>query len=574
MKTMNWTTGLPRVQVVLFVAAIWFSLVLAGPRVIAGGTAASSPAFPRVGTPEHMIRAVVILGDRDQVYALREWSKVENDIAGTKVSMEDTETVRKLMLKKLQAAGYVFAKVVLDKPALGIGFLAYDVRVGDIGDVKVVGNRHYRAEQIIRNVDARRGESFNYRELYENIFSLNVKPDVTVDTKLKPRDEADGQRVVDMEVSVRDRLPIHGAVNLSDTGTEDTGDWRLRSTLQHLNLTKHDDVVTVQWLTDPRDIESVNALSGSYFLPFGDIWDLTLYGGYSESDINDIFADFDVRGEGHYAGFRVSRILSENTRRSIDLAFGYTYQFVENNTDFAGFEYGKKTTQLGTPYLTLGYADRLFDRFAGRTFLSGTLLFNWEDELGSYDEDDFRRHYPEADATFVITKLQAARFQKLYAGEDGLGKWTLMAKATAQLTGNSLVPSVQTYLGGADSVRGYEESEMSADQSLVVQLELRTPLLTNFVPGLKRDQAYVQKNPDAWTQHRLQFVTFLDYGVLKRNDPLPGLPTNEDLLSIGAGLRMSLTKYFQLKFDYGVPLQQTETSDSSGRGHLSLQVQF
>ncbi len=539
-------------------------------------------SFERSGTPTHHIRAVVILGNRDEVYEIRGWDRLEKEIVGTSLSEADITALQNKILQELRQDGYVFAKVDFDRPALGVGFLAFAVQVGEIGDVKIVGNRHYRAKQIIENVDAKRGASFNYRDLYQNLFALNVKPDVTVDTKLKPRDEADGTRVIDMEVAVRDKLPIHAAFNLANTGRKETNDWQVRTTLQHLNLTKHDDVLSLQWLTDPQNVDDVNALSISYFAPITEDWDLTLYGGISRSDINGLFEDFDVYGEGEFGGFRLSRVLVEDSTRSLDLALGYTFQRVANNTDFGdapslgilGETYSKKKARLGMPYINLGYASKRFDSYGGRNFLSGTVTFNWEDQLGSYGEDDFHRNYKDSDGTFVITKLQAARFQKLYSGVETPGKWTFMGRVTAQLTGDSLVPAVKAYMGGVNTVRGYEEDEYNGDESIVVNLELRTPLMSNFIPGLKADEAFLRKNPEAWQQHRLQFLAFADYGYIKRESPLVGENEDDSMYSAGLGLRMNLTKYFQLKVDYGFPLEETVDSDGHGRGHIALQLQY
>ena len=57
--------------------------------------------------------------------------------------------------------------------------------------------------------------------------------------------------------------------------------------------------------------------------------------------------------------------------------------------------------------------------------------------------------------------------------------------------------------------------------------------------------------------------------------PRPGEQADENLWSAGVGLRLGLTKYSQMRLDYGYPLiKATEETPKGGRGHLSLQLQF
>ena len=148
-------------------------------------------------------------------------------------------------------------------------------------------------------------------------------------------------------------------------------------------------------------------------------------------------------------------------------------------------------------------------------------------------------------------------------------------RVDGQFAGDSLPPPVRRSLGGANSVRGYEEGEVAGDNAVTGTVELRTPLFSNFIPGLKKTQEYLDANPEAWQQHRLQFVVFGDVGWLQNKEPLAGEMDKETLASLGVGLRLGFTKYSQMRVDYGYPLEDTtDDTPSSGRFHLSLQVQF
>ena len=437
------------------------------------------------------------------------------------------------------------------------------------------GNRFYSAKQIIRALGDQEGARFNYARIHGDLFDLNAKPDLTINTKLKPVMQ-NGRRVINAELDVKDNLPLHGAIEVSNTGTDDTNDWRIRTTLQHVDLTKHDDVFTVDWLTSP-DISDVNAWSGAYFLPMGDTYSLNLYGGYSDSDISDIVPSLDVQGTGYYVGGQITKTLIETATYRTQLSAGWLFQYWENDESLADTTFDFRSLKLSMPSATLGYASRIFDRLGGRNFASATVLGNIAGSFGSSDTEDFVAEGGRgtADGDFVIGRFQVARMQRLFRGDDAPGKWTLYMQADAQMASDPLPSAVRRNVGGANSVRGYEESEISGDNAVTGTIELRTPLFENFIPGLKKDDEFLEMNPEAWQRHRLQFIAFTDFGWLENKEPLAGEMDNETLLSAGVGMRLGLTKYSQMRLDYGYPLEHTtDDTPDNGRVHLSLQLQF
>jgi hemolysin activation/secretion protein len=519
------------------------------------------------------INAVVVTGDRDAVYGLGNWQQYENDALYTPMSEADIESFRQRLLKDLQDQGYVFSTVSVYKHSLNLGFLKFRVHVGKKGDVTVVGNRWYTAKQILDSASWETGEKFNYRKLYANLFDFNTRPDVRVNTKLMPKVDEFGQRIVDVEMSIEDHFPIHGSLSLSNTGSGSTGDWRLRSTLQHLNLTKRNDILSLEWLTDQEELSQVNAFSGSYYLPLDKDRGLTLYAGYSESDINDIEPLIDVFGKGYYAGTHYSKILKTTDEFNMDTTFGWLYQFTENEVTFGNNTPADREVTLSMPSLSIGYSEKIFDSLNGRNYMSNTLLLNFAGKFGSSNSEEFRFHTPAAEGNFVMDRFQFARYQRLFTGENEPGKWSMFFRLDAQLADDALVPAVQKGIGGANSVRGYEEREISADSGVSGSLELHTPLVSNFFPGLIRTEEFLAANPEDWKMHRLQFIAFYDFGKTQQNEPLPGEEKSESMSSIGAGVRLGVTKYSQIRWDYGFPLDKTDVSDS-GRSHLQLQLQF
>jgi hemolysin activation/secretion protein len=157
----------------------------------------------------------VITGDRVPVYSLNDYDKWENEALYAPLTIPDVEAYRLKLLKALQDDGYLFATVSVYKNSLKLGFLKLRVSVGDKGEVTVTGNRWHTSEQVTKNVEWEKGGQFNYKKLHEDLFDLNVKPGMRVDTELKPRTDAEGKRIVDVNLAVKDRFPIRAAWTIS-----------------------------------------------------------------------------------------------------------------------------------------------------------------------------------------------------------------------------------------------------------------------------------------------------------------------------------------------------------------------
>ncbi len=523
----------------------------------------------RTGSSQYDIAAIAFIGDRAVVHSLEQWDQYEESILEAPISDRDIETIEAYILGELQAMGYIFASISSHRATLRDGILAYQVHVGEVGEVEIVGAESYSDEQVRNTIKAYTGRTFNYRDLSSGLYALNVKPDVVADMTLDPRQTESGSTRVDVTLEVDDRLPIHAGLTLSNTGTQQTDQWRLRTDLQHLNLTKHDDTLSFSWLTSPADIDEVTAFTLGYYRPLKTGRDMTLFVGWSESEINDVLPSMDVRGEGVFAGATYRRLLSESTASTLHGGIGWTYQGLDEAVNVGPIIASGRDVDISMLRLEFEYAAKTYDRWGGRNFIANTVLFNFEDQFGSSGDKKFQAMIPNADGNLIIDRFQAARLQQLKSE-----RWTMFARIDGQYTQDTLIPALQQTLGGADRVRGFEMFDTGGDSGFTASLELRTPLLTNFLPGVQRDDVFLESNPDFWGHHRLQFLSFVDAGFVKRNNPAPGLRDSDTLSSAGLGMRLNFSKYAHLRFDYGFPFKESDASSSDGRGHLSLNVRY
>jgi len=189
--------------------------------------------------------------------------------------------------------------------------------------------------------------------------------------------------------------------------------------------------------------------------------------------------------------------------------------------------------------------------------------------------DDMQRMRVGADADYTIERVQFARLQAV-SGLDTLddrleSRWTLFVRGVGQFSQDPLVSLEQLGIGGAATVRGYEERELLGDQGAYASVELRTPTLSGILPASLR---WFNSGSEWQVLDRLQLLVFLDAGWVRVIDSLPGEDDDTFMLSLGPGLRYALSRHALLRLDWGFPLEETVESDRTGRGHLNFQLQF
>ncbi len=108
-------------------------------------------------------------------------------------------------------------------------------------------------------------------------------------------------------------------------------------------------------------------------------------------------------------------------------------------------------------------------------------------------------------------------------------------------------------LGGFDTVRGYAQNQIVADNALWGSLEAGFPLLRN--------------------SNRLTLISFLDAGHAWNIDLDD--PEDDLLLGIGAGLRWEVLPNLVVGLDYGLPLVDAQSrGDSLQDNGLYLSLRY
>lgn len=555
------------------------------------------------------IDTVEFRGDVDFLRDTGLYEYIKRNAEGRELTDDKIQELIRVVNQAMIEADYSLASLWAPPADLSKGVLILQVDKGRVGsktfyavprksstgkvvepDRRPYKGKYYSEDQLRRRFSkVREGDVFDYFRFYTAAYEINSLLDVRMDTDLKVRKkQVDGvsQRFVDMDFTVEESLPIHGALSVANSGTDATGDWRPLLTLQHLNLTKHDDVLTLNLGPFSPNFKDLTSFGASYYLP--NYWKnggaFTLFGGYSDLDAQDVVESINVRGEGWFAGVQQSYRLIDSDRHLLTLALGLTYRYMEDQLILVDPTEGDwklepRDVTIVPLSLAFSYSSARPDFLGGRNYLTSQTIVHQADFIGSSTEAEMQTLRVNADGDYYIERLQLARIQPLSGKERGSQGWLMFAKADIQLASGPLVPAEQKAIGGINSVRGFPERIVQGDDGISGSVEIRTPLvkMTGFHTRSDQERAAAMAKGRTYD---FQLVAFLDAGHVKIKESLSTVDSFT-IAGAGVGVRLSLTRHLQARFDWGWPISgredvQTPEEDisSGGRFHLSLQAQF
>lgn len=440
-----------------------------------------------------------------------------------------------------QRRGYAGVLVTLPEQELDRGTVVFRVIEPRIGRVLVEGSEYFGADSARRSVPALKpGGTPNTREVAASVRVANENPAKQTAVLLRPG-ERDGE--VDAVIRVADVPPLRYSVSLDNTGNSETGTYRAGFAFQHANLFDRDHVLTVQYVTSPKNINDVEVYGLGYRIPlyaWGDSIDLIA--GYSTVDSGTVQELFDVSGQGAVYAFRYNHNLARIGDLEHRLVFGADYRAYQNLVTPVGGNFNFVPDITVRP-LSMTYSGVLKQE---RQEISYYLSHARNLQGGNDGRDaDFKNSRLNARGAYRIWRLGGA-----YSRGLG-GDWQFRVKADAQYSEDALISAEQFGLGGSESIRGFNERYTSNDRGYRSSWEIYTPDLGSVIDG---DEA------------RLRFLAFYDSGQLKRNKRQPGELARVSLDSAGLGVRFSYRNKLTIKADFAQVLHDgTQSGTPVGR---------
>jgi len=471
--------------------------------------------------------------DEYQIKGARQLPKMEIEAAvypylGPSRSQDDVEQARAALEKAYQSKGYQTVSVQIPPQPWRDGSIVLEVSEVPVGQLRVHGARYFLPSQIRAQAPSiAEGKVINFNEVNRDIIALNQPADQRVTPALRP---GVTPGTVDIDLDVKDTLPLHGSLELNNRYSPNTSELRLDGALSYANLWQLGHSIGGSFQLSPEDINQVQVYSGYYLarIPGLSGWSLMLQGTKQNSAVSTL-GRLDVAGGGDTIGLQSILVLPGDKDFSQTLSVGLDYKSNGQNITLTGQPI---TTRTGYHYfpLSVTYSATWQEKNHQTEFNIGP-AFSFRG-LGSR-ADLFGATRTNCDGSYVDLRGDLSHTHEIPAG------FQLFGKIQGQVASRPLVSGEQFGGGGLGTVRGYLEGEVFGDNAILGRGELRSPSLGNLIGNKAAD----------W-----RVYVFAEGGRLWILEPLPQQQSRFDLASVGAGSGIHLWNHCNGSLDLGIPL--------------------
>jgi hemolysin activation/secretion protein len=485
---------------------------------------------PSVETPDVPTTVVVreFKVEGSTVFSPEELAAVTAPYTGRNLSFAELLQARAAVTQLYVEQGYITSGAYIPPQTLENGVVTIQVIEGSLEDINVTGTRRLRPEYIRSRLAIAAATPLNTNRLLEGLRLLQINPlirNVSADLQAGTRP---GTSLLQVEVTEADTFS--GELALNNGRSPSVGSFRRGVQLTEANLLGLGDGLSIGY----SNTDGSNQFNGSYTLPLNPRnGTLQISAGATRSDvIEPPFNDLDIIANSRYYEITLRQPLYQTSTE--EFALGLTASRQESKAEFSPFDTPEQ------PFPSLG-ADA-----EGRTRISALRFFQeWTKRSSSYvlaARSQFSLGLDLLDSTVSDTGPDSRFF-----AWRGQGQWVrllapdtlLLLRADAQIADSALLPLEQFSLGGQDTIRGYRQDFLLADNGGLFSTEIRLPILR--VPQI---------------QGVLQVVPFLDVGAGWNNDSPD--PSPSTLVGTGLGLLWRQGDYLTARLDWGIPLVSVE----------------
>lgn len=510
-----WATTL---KFLMMIKKLWFTGVMLIGALLMGNAYAEKSAFDVLEYDVVGNTKLSILDVERAVYPYLGEHKTIDDINKARAALETA----------YHKAGYPTVAVDIPPQRVAGGVVKLAVSESTVGKVRVVGSRYYSQERILDKLpQLASGNVLNAPQLQTELNNLNrvggggraVVPVLRAGTQ---------PGTTDVDLRVHDENPLHATIEVNNSYSPNTSHLRLNGTLRYDNLWQREHSVTLQFQTAPIHPGEVQVWSGTYVFHLDDPDKvLAFYAVHSKSNVSTV-GDLSVIGNGNIFGARYVLALPGDERFFHTLSLGVDYKNLGQSLLFGA-------DSFPTPIHYLPFqAQYGATQRDGHGLTQLNIAANFSLRGVGNDAQQFENKRFKAQADYFYLRGDVDRTQNFANG------MSLFARLGGQFASQPLISSEEYSAGGADTVRGYLESEALGDSAAQSTLELRS-------------RSYAAKlSPRLQDLH---FLVFAEGAHLWVKEPQAGQIATYSLASTGFGLRLNAWKALNLALDIAVPLK-------------------
>jgi hemolysin activation/secretion protein len=485
-----------------------------------------SPEVTPPSSDSIFIKTIEVLGNtilQDEIAALTQ--PYENRSA----TFEELLELRSAIIQLYIENGYITSGAFLpNNQDLSSGIIQIQVVEGEVEQIEIGGLRRLREGYVRSRIISATSTPLNRQRLEEALQLLQLDPLIEQVNAELVAGSTPGSNI--LRVSLKEAPAFHTAFGVDNNQSPSIGSIQGSVEVSHDNVLGFGDRIAAQYgRTEGLDLYDIN-----YTIPVN-ARNGTLSFRYNNGDsriIEEDFRDVGIRSETQTYSLNFRQPITRTPTREFALSLGLDLRrsqtYILDDIPFSfteGPENGKSKVTV------IRFSQDWVNRGTRRVLAARSQF--------SLGIDAF-------DATINDTGTDGRFFSWL-----GQFQWVqqlsprnlLVARIDAQLTPDSLLSLERFSMGGVETVRGYQQNQLIADNGILGSVEVRIPLTSD--PRI------------------LQLAPFFEIGTAWNNRDID--PDPATIASLGLGLRSLITPDLSLRLDYGIPLI------SVGEGGNSLQ---
>ncbi|NGX33873.1 MAG: hypothetical protein K1060chlam1_00215 [Candidatus Anoxychlamydiales bacterium] len=418
-----------------------------------------------------------------------------------------------------------------------------------VADIFVANNNYTNSDLLKKSLKTKANDFINERKLQEHLNFINLNPFRNVNLVLQHR----GKNNYDIELITKDQFPFKFYVGTDDTGINAIG--RNRS-YTGFNLNRAffvDSVLSYQFTTsyDTNEFKDHTA-HAIFYLPWENV--LTIYGDFSQFEPDPAFPSLMIDNRFRIdTSFRYDICLPLIANIKHDFILGFDFKRANTNLPYSN---------IVTPFdptINVSQTMLSYSLFWENSFYQTKFVFEQNFSLGNLLPDQETEKYDQfrrfAKNNYMYSRVY---FSNLFKFNND---FLISLLFRAQMSNSNLLSSEALAIGGYNSVRGYFENELLADEGLIINAEIRSKNI-KLIPNKKINDA-------------LQFILFFDYGQSSIYETLLFEEKNRSIFGYGPAIRYEINPYFTARLDWGIKgIKDPEYGNNDSLLHFSVNFSY
>jgi hemolysin activation/secretion protein len=448
-----------------------------------------------------------------------------------KMSLKDIYELCEKIDHRYAEKGYFLARAY--PPAQKVkkkkGVLRIEILEGKLGEIKIVGNKHYSKSFIRGYFKPLAKKPLQYDEFLRALLLLNDNSDLEAGAVFEKSRKFG---CADVILNVKDKRPLHLYLNGNNYGRDLTTNARVGGRLDWGSAIKEGDKFSVAevvgfpidalYFTDVRYIIPLNRKGTSLEVAY-------LFSKFKIEELRNL----GLRGRSDIGTIKLNQAYIRKRFVSVDLFTAFDFKQIQN------FVFERRSSFDKLRVLSFGGVLDHFIPDQGRDNLTVRISTGIPDFLGGLNVVSRESSRIGGGGCFIKLNADYDRIQVI--PKDCF----FYFHASGQLSPNKLTLPEQIYIGGSDTVRGFPLAVALGDTGYYLNFEFRSPL-----PFLANKNFFNLKKK--WKEI-LQLTAFLDQGGTFLNEGRSTL-----LWGTGAGVRIYGPYTLTLSLDVGVPLNHRD----------------